>query len=81
MIQVTCDLPELQGLIKTLRLRADITQGVLAGMAGYKSAAAISHFENDERTAKPADLTAIFEVLGYDVTVLLTEIPKQEATP
>ena len=80
MINITCSLPELQGLIKPLRQYADMTQDILAGRSGYKSGVAISNYENGERTAKPADLTAIFEVLGYNVTVLLTEIPKREAT-
>lgn len=73
MIQITCNLPELQGLIKTLRQRADITQGVLAGKAGYNSHATIAMYERAERTAKPADLAIIFEALGYDVTVVLSE--------
>lgn len=77
MISVICNLGELQGLIKTLRQRAGITQDVLAGRCGYRSGATISHFENGERTAKPAELAAIIEALGYGVIVRLTEMEKR----
>ena len=71
---------KLAGLIKTARKESGMKQQELADAAGIHRAT-LSHIEQKEYTPSIAQLEALANVLGFDISEVFEEIPSEQATP